>query len=196
VWRLRVDNTEITLGWTWRRKEVENYFIDPDVLAHVFGWDDEQKRGYVERLGVVLDALGNVTAARMALTACAPRKTRVDTSVRLDATEDELREHLRARVAEHNQGAELDEAALLAAFARFTPECRPGGRFREHALEVFAGKNVLDKLQCTAGFAQLRKPALFEKVLDSMARHGAPHTLLPEWGALRAAVETWEPPAS
>ena len=196
VWRGRIDNTEITLGWTWRRKEVENYFIDPDVLTHVFGWDDPQKRGYIERLSIVLGALENATAARIALTSCAPRKTRVDTSVRLDATEDELRDLLRARVAEYNHGAQLDEAALLAAFARCIPECRPGGRFREHALEVFAGKNILDKLQNIVGFAQLKKPALFERVLDAMTRDRAPHAWLPEWAALRAAVETWEPPAS
>ena len=25
------------LGWKWRRKEVENYFIDPEVLQRTFG---------------------------------------------------------------------------------------------------------------------------------------------------------------
>jgi hypothetical protein len=186
---------DLVLGWRWKRKEVENYFIDPDIVARAFGWDGVRRDGYAAQLSGVLDALGHATAARMALTACAPRKKRVDTNVRLDASEEELREQLRRRVTEHNEGALLDGSLLLDTFAWCATECRPGGRFHAHALEVFAGKNILARIQNTAGFhADVKSRArLEEAVIDAMARDPSPHTWLPEWSALRSAVEIWEP---
>ena len=186
---------ESMLGWMWRRKEVENYFIDPDVLQRALGWDAPKKTEYVARLSALLDALGHATAARIALTACAPRKARLDTAVPLDTTKHQLEGHLRGRAQDYNDGARLDEVKLIDAFERHVPDCLPGGRFRSRALDVFAGKDVFARMQNTAGFPpELKsKPRLEESVLDALARDAAPHDWLPEWAALRSAVEGWSP---
>lgn len=184
------------LGWQWRRKEIENYFVDPDVLARAFRWDERRKQDYADRLDALFDALAPATAARMALTARAPRKTRVETRVSLDASVDELADELRRRALAYNEGAVLDADALLATFARCVPECRAGGRFRPHALEVFAGKNIVAKLQSTAGFPELKNwERLAERILAALEGDEAPHTWHPEWDALRSAVGAWQPPA-
>lgn len=116
----------VVLGWHWRRKEVENYTIDPDIVARVFRWTDVQRDDYSQRLSGLLDALAYPTAARMALTACAPRKRRVETSVPLGATKDELEAELKQRVTDYNTGAQIDEARLLEMFAWCATESSGG----------------------------------------------------------------------
>lgn len=195
TWTMRHGEKLLVLGWTWRRKEVENYLLDPDVLARTLRWDPATKSQYVAQLERVFDALGHVTAARIALTCCAPRRNRLKTEVRLDATKDELEQELRARAADYTRGARLDEKELLDAFERHVPDCLRGGRFRQHALEVFAGKNILAKIQNTSGFDSRLKNRheLEERVLDALEHDAEPHAWLPEWAALRSAVETWMP---
>jgi hypothetical protein len=195
TWIARHDDVEVMLGWTWQRKEVENYFLDPDVLARAFRWGDAKKRDYIERLEGVFDTLGYVTAARMALTACAPRKKRVETRLGLDLGPDRLKEVLRSRAREYSKDAILDEDELIEAFERHAPDCLPGGRFRQHALEVFAGRNVFAKIEQTSGFApELKNPEMLQEiVLEALVKDAFPHTWLPEWTALRSAVEIWTP---
>ncbi len=110
----------------------------------------------------------------------------------------ELEDELRTRAGKYNEGALLEEGKLLEAFAACIPRCLPGGQFRLNALEVFAGKNIFTKIQNTAGFpAELKnKDGLEERVLEAMALDGAAYTWLPEWAALRSAVEAWEAPGS
>lgn len=184
------------LGWQWRRKEIENYLVDPEVLTRALGWDAAKRGAYESSLERVLDDLGPATAARMALTACAPRKVRLATDVRLGAAEAELERDLVDIAAKYNEGARVEELALVETFRWCLPECRPGGRFRAQAREVFAGKNIVDRIQSTAGFDRelKNKDALFERVLVALERDAAPHEWLPEWRALRGAVESWEPP--
>jgi hypothetical protein len=197
IWNHRGQDGEVMLGWQWRRKEIENYFVDPDVLARAFRWDERRKQDYAARLDAIFDALAPATAARMALTARAPRKTRVETRISTEASIDELEDELRRRAVAYNEGAVLDAAPLLETFAWCVPECRPGGRFRPHALEVFAGKNIVAKIQNTAGFPGELKDweKLAERILVTLERDEAPHTWHPEWSALRSAVDAWEPPA-
>lgn len=197
TWIARDNEVDVMLGWKWQRKEVENYFLDPEVLARAFQWDNPRTRDYVARLEGVFDKLGHVTAARMALTACAPHRNRVETHVNPDLTKDKLEEVLRDKARAHSKDATLDEKKLVEAFERYTPDCCSlGGRFRQHALVVFAGKNVSARIQNTSGFAPELKnrEVLYETVLEALQRDEAPHTWLPEWTALRSAVETWTPP--
>ncbi|WP_437287892.1 hypothetical protein [Sorangium sp. So ce406] len=198
-WTVRHGEKQLVLGWRWRRKEVENYLLDPDVLARALRWDPAAKSRYVAQLERVFNALGHVTAARIALTCCAPRRNRLETQVRLDATREELAQELRKKAGEYTDGARLDTDKLLEAFERHVPDCLSGGRFRQHALEVFAGKNILAKIQSTPGFAfdplLKSRPELEERILNALEHDAEPHAWLPEWAALRSAVETWIPAA-
>lgn len=36
-WLVRVHNQDIQVGWSWERKEIENYLIDPEVVSHALG---------------------------------------------------------------------------------------------------------------------------------------------------------------
>ncbi|WP_437937670.1 hypothetical protein [Sorangium sp. So ce341] len=194
-WTLRQGEKRLMLGWMWRRKEVENYLLDPDVLARALRWDPAAKSHYVAQLERVFDALGHVTAARIALTCCAPRRNRLETQVRLDATKQELAQELQDKADAYTEGARLDKDKLLQAFERHVPDCLSGGRFRQHALEVFAGKNILARIQHTPGFHPIlkRKPELEERILNALEHDAEPHSWLPEWAALRSAVEAWMP---
>ncbi|WP_437998390.1 hypothetical protein WMF26_49290 [Sorangium sp. So ce185] len=169
----------------------------PDVrLLHaILRGTGVQVSRYVAQLERVFDALGHVTAARIALTCCAPRRNRLETQVRLDATEQELAQELRDKADAYTEGARLDKDKLLQAFERHVPDCLSGGRFRQHALEVFAGKNILAKIQHTPGFHPIlkRKPELEERILNALEHDAEPHSWLPEWAALRSAVGAWMP---
>jgi hypothetical protein len=194
-WTLRHGEEQIVLGWMWRRKEVENYLLDPDVLERALRWKPAEKSLYVEQLERIFDTLGHVTAARIALTCCAPRRNRLDTKVRLNATKEALAQELQGRADAYNEGARLAKDKLIEAFERHVPDCLSGGRFRQHALEVFAGKNILAKIQSTPGFDPVLKnrATLEERVLNALEHDGEPHAWLPEWAALRSAVEAWMP---
>lgn len=195
-WRVRADGAETMLGWMWRRKEIENYFLDPEVLSRALTWDDARKSAYVAALERVLDGLAHVTAARIALTAHAPRRLRLETKIPIDAGDPEVRQALRARASDHNEGARIDENALIASYEACLSGCLPGGRLRAAALDVFAGKDILAKIQQTAGFhVDVKNPSvLAERVLAALGRDSAPHVWVPEWASLRSAVEAWRPP--
>lgn len=197
-WTETRQGTTVQLGWRWRRKEIENYLLDPNVLARTYAWSSEQRATYETHLNRVLDALGPPTAARSALTACAPRRVRVDTSVDVRQTRDELERELRTRAADHNSGASIDSHTLVAMFQRLVGECEHGGRLRADGLAFFAGKNIAALLTCQPGIQQLRRSLkniddVGDDVIDALNQDSTPHTWLPEWQALRAAVDAWAP---
>lgn len=194
-WKVRENAAEVVLGWRWCRKEIENYFVDPAVLQRAFKWDDQARQSYTDHLEIVFSGLEVVTAARMALTASAPQRVRVETELPLDLSPDQAEEALAQRAKDHSEGASLDAAGLVRVFQDVLPDCRRGGKFRQHALSTFAGKNILSRIQNTAGFdrALKRRDALFETILEALARDVSPHSWLPEWSGLRSCVESWEP---
>lgn len=194
-WHDRRENELHRLGWTWPRKEIENYWIDPEVLARTFHWTDAQRDEYARRLDGVLDSLGPPTAARIALTACAPRRDRLSTQVSLVSDPARLEEELRNLAAEYNEDGKLEEQRLLDEFRETLPLCSPGGLLRKHALAVFAGKDILARIQCTAGFPREIKDRnnLVAAITKTVQHEPEPHRWLPEWTSLRDAVEAWEP---
>jgi len=194
-WNVRRDDGDHKIGWKWCRKEIENYFIDPDVLRRVLGWDDVKRYEYVRILERVFDDLACTTAARIALTCCAPKRNRVDTQMPLEGSPADMKARLATIAQKHNNGALLDVQQLEATFDSVLPECQSGGRFRMHALHVYAGKNILDKMQQTSGVPAVlkNKDALFERVLTALEQDQSPHTWIPEWTAIRDAVITWTP---
>lgn len=183
------------IGWRWRRKEVENYLVDPEVLARVYGWDAARRRAYDALLGAAIDACAERTAARMALLGLVPRFERrvvrpFDPVLAGDALVAELRDrHRRAR-----QAPARSEDALVARFHALLPLCLPGGPC--HHPWVIAGKDL------AGAFARIRGareafPALLDTrrlaadVIAAVERAEAPHGWLPEWAALRAEVDGW-----
>jgi hypothetical protein len=184
------------LGWQWRRKEIENYLIDPGVLARALRWSAEQVAQYESLLAGVFVAVGPMTAARMALTVCAPYVEPFDTSMPHEADVERLSAALQQRVMERNRRACVDVTRLLATFGQLVPDCRPEGRFFRHALDTFSGRDVLARLVQTAGSPRelKRKDTLVERVVDALEHDAAPQRWLPEWDSLHAAIRDWTPP--
>lgn len=201
AWYAGFDTDRAMIGWKWRRKEIENYLLDPTVLARALGWSEATQGWYQSCLEEIFDSIGPWTAARIALTACAPKKARVDTDLIKKIPEasdvvESIRGLLRKRAREHSRGACMNPGELVRRFNQLLPECEPGGRLRGHALEVFAGKDVREQL-----FQRSRPPearlkswvAVVEQVLKAMRDDSKPHEWLPEWTSLRGAIAAWEP---
>jgi len=77
-------------------------------------------------------------------------------------------------------------------------DCAPGGRLRAAGLTFFAGKNIAALLTNQPGIQNLHSSlksldTIGDDVIRALARDPNPHTWLPEWGALRSAVEAWTP---
>lgn len=143
----------------------------------------------------IYDTIGPATAARMAITACAPRRNRVQTAMRLDASEEHLIMALQERARSHSERAQLDEVELLRTFGRLLPACRRGGQFHTHAIRAFAGKDIFSRLQNSPGIrAELKdRKRLVERVLHALEHDAAPHLWLPEWETLRTEIQDWSP---
>jgi len=192
-WHTTVEEQRIMIGWRWRRKEIENYLLDPDILTKALRWSDTQRSSYEGGLQRVIDSLGVVTAARMAITACAPKRNRVETDVPLDADVAQMKVELEKVAEEHTRAASLEKADLLASFDSLLPDCSRGGRFHESALDIFSGKNLRSRLCNEPGIPPDLKnwKKLRETVLDALEKDPSSHTWLSEWTALRTAVEAF-----
>ena len=186
------------LGWLWRRKEVENYLLDPEVLKRTFGWTTTKVLDYQAQLAEAAKIISVPTAARMSLVVHAPKKTRLETNVTLTLPDSELRTQLSRRARNYNSGATIKAKALLETYHRLKPECSPSGRLHPSALVVFAGKDLMQALGHMKGVRAIQPEladgtALTESVLETLEKSPAPYTWLPEWSSLRAAVEAWTP---
>ncbi len=185
----------VLLGWRWRRKEIENYLVDPEVLARTFGWDTPRRMAYDAVLHQALAACAERTAARLALLHLVPRFERPVVR-RFDPTlaGETLEAELRRRHRRATQATSRSEEELVARFRALRTACLPGGPC--HHPWVMAGKDL------AGAFARLRGVRLaFPELLDTgklgdsvvaaLDRAEAPHRWLPEWEALRSEVEAW-----
>jgi hypothetical protein len=193
-----IDKQGMRIGWLWRRKEIENYLLDPSVLAHVFAWSDEQRGQYEQYVRAAWEKATVSTAARMALTCHAPVKGRLETGIEPHLDRDAVRERLLARAHGYNADQHVDTTALEERWIALLPECEPGGRFFANAATIFAGKDVFSLLVNQKGIQGFQpelksKAKLVERVLQAMEKDEAPHEWLPEWRSLRAAVSAWSP---
>ncbi|MEW6284236.1 MAG: hypothetical protein AB1758_36820, partial [Candidatus Eremiobacterota bacterium] len=123
------------LGWTWARKEVENYLIDPGVVQRAVGplpW-------YRNLLEGARDAIADYQAARTALSACrrspkymasafGPPRGSEKHEFPDDVSESACRAGLKTVIEGHatDQAPSVEEATLT--FESLLPECRKGGR--------------------------------------------------------------------
>ncbi|NCC40248.1 MAG: hypothetical protein EOM21_12475 [Gammaproteobacteria bacterium] len=198
VW-MASDNTR--LGWRWERKEIENYLIDPAIVAKALGDRAPEPARYQQALEVARDKIALYQAARTALSAERPRFKPLSSSFGPergkskyrfpdDLTETGCRAGIEASVADHRATQLVDLDAVVERFDALRPEFQPGGRRYEHFLCYFAGKDLaqaaeddLKELGFQGGNAFLAK------VIQEIARSSDDiGTWLPEWAALQVAV--------
>lgn len=193
-----IDKRGNQVGWLWRRKEIENYLFDVDVLTRVFSWKEARRALYVHQLSIAHERAAVSTAARMALTCHAPSKGRLDTNIDPRLSEQDIGQKLLERATAYATAHRVDAAVLEARWKTLIPECQPGGRFHANAGIVFSGKDICHLLVNAPGIQDIQpelksKVKLVERVLLAMEQDDSPHEWLPEWRSLRAAVEAWSP---
>lgn len=184
-------------GWMWRRKEIENYILDPEVMCRSFGWwpGSEKALGYERLLDEVMEDTAERTAARLALLGLLPRYERrvvkpIDPSLSGEALVRDLRE--RHRRAEGR--IRISEDALVERFLALRPLCLRGGP--GFHLWVMSGKDLLGGLARLRGVRErfpelIASEAVVEAVVGALRLDPCPWEWLPEWSALREEVGAW-----
>lgn len=196
-----VDSGQNHLGWRWERKEIENYLIDPVIIAKALGDRAPDPAIYQQALESARDKIALYQAARTALAAERPRFKPLSSSFGTerrksqyrfpdDLTEIGCRAGIHASVADHQATQLVALEAVVDRFEALRPEFDPGGRRYEHFLCYFAGKDLA--LAAEDDFKALGFQggnAFLAKVIQGIARSTDDiGTWLPEWAALQIAV--------
>ncbi len=185
----------ILFGWRWSRKEIENYLIDPHVVANALQNDAPRAGDYRELLEGAADKIFQYQAARTALSNCRRRfkelpSTWCAKTLPDDLSETGCRQAITQMVTKHAAGQAVETQEVLGRFEDLLPEFRAGGVRRRDFLWTFSGTDLL--LASAEGLRLLGFPgpqAFEEKVLLGIeATLEDIATWLAEWAALRDVV--------
>lgn len=198
------DDGNLVFGWRWARKEIENYLIDPIIVAKSLGRRAVGDDGYRALLDEGVEHIAIYQAARTALSNCRRRFQDLPSgwgrprgkerhpfpdSLDLAACTTQLRDVALKHAAE--QIVSTDD--VVRRFTELLPEFAVDGVRRRDFLWTFAGKDLLVALESGLqgyGFASVRAFREYvllgiESTLEDIA------TWLPEWAALRSCIEAF-----
>ncbi len=197
-WVIEPQNSKQHIGWRWERKEIENYLIDPVVVARALGALPDDYEALLRSTAVSLSAY---QAARITLTLHRPRFSPLQNSFGTKHGDTELPE-ANALDAVHcldaakdviqrwNEHRSLDDVCVEATFNRVLPECEEGGARFMHFVTGFAGKDLLWGMSAGLAKAGFSSPRVFlERILVGISKSSDNVAAwLPEWTALRELV--------
>lgn len=194
---------ETQVGWSWERKEIENYLLDPSIVNRTwipkgrFSFDDYQQalNGAVERLRFY-------TAARTALSCCGFSNRWGVSTGNVFAADYKFPEALdrsacEAKIAEivnRGKGDRLITSQdVLEKFEDLLLQFRPGGERLAAPLVYFSGKDLLCAMRVSFrewGFnAQNPIEPFLERIISQLERDKAIWNWLPEWDVLRKLLQ-------
>jgi len=191
------------LGWTWERKEIENYLLDPIVVQNALG-AKKTPRNYPDLLETAADLIARYQAARLALVSCQPAKIRLDSKFGKprgkhgypfpelfdDATcQSELTQKVQGYL--NQVSSVIDNTMVIQTYQNLLPECLADGVRRQNFLYAFAGKDLLWALHDPLMLVGVGggSPTFLEKILVGIRNTGDDiATWLPEWQALRDMI--------
>jgi len=200
-------NTGENLGWTWERKEIENYLIDPNVVKLGLGSKAPPPDEYQQALKASAEKMSYYTAARITLSfylqnrPSPPQNYWGEKQYKKYKDEDYYcpkdrgltRDNCRSQTNnivtqyQNSLGKKLD---ILGAFDRLLPSCRPGGFRFENYLTFFAGKDLLFGMQNALRKFNFESPVVFRQaIIQGIAE--SPEdvwTWLPEWQKLQELI--------
>ena len=206
-WSKRVaGGLPVRLGWSWARNEIENYLIDPIVVARALGTKAPLPNVYQETLDRAANEISDYTAARTALSLCRLKVKQLQNKWGTPRGHDRhlfpealarssCRKEIKRIVKRQTQGALPEPRQVVAEFRKQLPSHGSTGTRRAHYLHTYAGKDLLvqmdgDLKQLGFGnFGDFR-----ERVLIGI--RDAPDDIanwLPEWNSLRNEVQTFMP---
>jgi hypothetical protein len=197
-----VGSNDVLLGWRWRRKEIENYLIDPAVVSGALGAAAPEPGAYLEILEDAVSNLAIYEAARTALSLsrsrfkplpnCWGNQRALDRHpLPQDLSDGACRAAIQTTVASQ-QIVNVDR--VIERYEQLLPEFEITGRRRRDYLWTFAGKDLLITMDAglrNLGFQSVR--AFRERVILGIEKAGeASRGWIGEWAALATAVQEFQ----
>lgn len=181
------------LGWSWERKEIENYLLDPVVVLRAH---PNPPANYAELIERAADRISAYQAARMALAFSPTRGLRLvsrfgrergkhNHAFPDDPSEATCRQEVKRILREYASQQEANLEDVLDRYQKYLVQCAPPGERRRQFLTFYAGKDLLWAMDQEIGGAAV----FLEYILAGIANEPEPvHEWLPEWAALRSVV--------
>ena len=205
-WLLRDNDKNIQVGWTWERKEIENYLIDPEVVRYALGSKAPPIDDYRAELEKSAKTIADYTAARIALSLSRRRLLPLKNSwgnaginkkhlFPESLLESDCREEIKNIVNLYEQSQLVREGDVLDVFDRLLSSCRVGGcRFKDY-LTFFSGKDLLYAMKTALADFSLGEPSAFRERVVKGIENSTENvwTWLPEWNQLRQMAQQFRP---
>ena len=196
-------DSNIHIGWSWERKEIENYLLDPAIVAKTCIPKYEFTLGDYQRvLQQAADSLKFYTAARTALS-CSGFTNRWGTSVgnifsanysfpgnlSRQACLTKIEEIVNQRKGDRI----ITAAAVVEKFENLVPQFSPSGYRRSHPLVYHSGKDLLfamkPHLDSWLPNPQKSIQTFTERTVNQLERAENVWTWLPKWSILRKLLQ-------
>ena len=202
-WLARVNNQSIQVGWSWERKEIENYLIDPEVVSHALGSKAPPIEDYRAALEESAKTIADYTAARIALSLSrhqpllplnnfwgnmAGQHPFPDRLAELDC-----RVGIKDAVRQYEQVQIIREDDVLNSFEQLLSLCRFGGSRFQNFLTFFSGKDLLCGMRSALIGWRLGEPFVFlERIVKGIENSTENvSSWIPEWNQLRQVVQNF-----
>ncbi len=192
---------QVWVGWTWERKEIENYLIDPVVVQTALDKKAPDRHEYKMALDRAAENISAYSAARTAL-ACENFKNFWGEEVReghffpRSVGKKSCQDKIAEIVREYRHNRIVSEEDVQNKFQNLLPRFRRGGyRFTDY-LSYFAGKDLLYEMREPLrqfGFedsSNKKQPeeVFVERILSRIERIDKVWEWLPEWEYLRQLI--------
>jgi hypothetical protein len=194
---------KVQIGWSWERKEIENYLIDPEVVRLALRLKAPRMDEYKSALQRYAETISAYTAARTALSCYRFQNSwgdRVDKMhsfpQRSKLGKDQCRDKIREIVRKDKGDRIVEEQNVVDKFDNLLRLYRPGGSRFQDFLTFFAGKDLLyvmkNDLQ-ELGFNP-KDPIneLLERVFQRIELSEEVWTWMPEWQKLRESITNFD----
>jgi len=195
----------VQIGWSWERKEIENYLIDPEVVGRALGRKAPPRDEYTSAVQKAAETISAYTAARTALSCyrftnawgeSVDKKTH-SFPQRSKLGKDQCRIKIREIVRENKGDRIVEEQNVVDKFENLLPLYRPGGSRFQDFLTFFAGKDLLyvmkNDLQEFGFDPKDPITAFLERVVKRIEESSEEvWTWMPEWQKLRESITNFD----
>jgi hypothetical protein len=205
------DNTQtVQIGWSWERKEIENYLIDPKVVRRALGSKAPSINEYRVALQNSAEVIANYTAARIALSLYFRNRPSPPNNFWGEErdfkegyrfpkdkglTEINCRSEVNNIIKQYEQKLSSPKVDVLSQFNRLLPACwLDGSRFQnQNFLTFFAGTDLLYGMRNALRSFGFDSPVVFrERILKGIEESDEEMwTWLPEWQQLRELISNF-----
>ncbi len=201
-WKVKDNEKDVQIGWSWERKEIENYLIDPEVVSRALGSKSPKIEDYQAALENSAKTIADYTAARIALSVCWQSYFPLQNcwgnvgiehghSFPPSLAESDCRYEIKNIVNNYKQVQPIGENKVMNSFDSLLYPCRIGGNRFKNFLTFFSGKDLLFGMKSELNSWGFQQPSDFrERVVNGIEK--SPDnvwTWLPEWNQLRQLIQ-------